>query len=86
MGLTAAGSVAVTRQNAALSASDWSQAAVGLELPPLAETFEVRGNVAQPHTQRVCVSASDIFSAALMISKKLCKHWIPFHCQLPKPI
>lgn len=86
MGLTAAGSVAVTRRSAALSASDWSQAAVGLELPPLAEAFEVQGNVAQPSTQRVCVSASHILSAPLMISKKLCKQWIRFHCKLPKTI
>lgn len=62
--------MAVTRQSAALSASDWSQAAVGQELPPLAEAFEVQGNVSQPSSQRECVS--DIFSAPLMISPKSC--------------
>ncbi len=47
MGLTAAG---CNQTESVLSASDWSQAAVGLELQALAETFEVRGNVAQPYT------------------------------------
>lgn len=47
MSLTTAG---CNQTESVLSVSDWSQAAVELELPALAETFEVRRNVAQPYT------------------------------------